>query len=267
MNDKDKDRKTLFNELYQIIKVLRSPDGCPWDLKQTAFSLRSDLLDEVYECIDAIDAGDDKHLEEELGDVLLLIVMISRIKEQENAFVIEDVLSGICRKLVRRHPHVFGEKKIRNIKDIIQTWDYIKENVEGKTYDQSILENIPKSLPPLEKAFQIQKKAAKVGFQWDAVEPVFEKLEEEMEELKHEYQQQNWNRCEEELGDVLFTVVNIARMLKINPTLALNQTNRKFTKRFREIESILKDQGISLKQADIQLMDKLWDEIKKREKE
>lgn len=267
MDNINSDRKEYFEKLYQIIKRLRAPNGCPWDLEQTAISLRKDLLEEVYECIDAIDTGDNENLKEELGDLFLLLTMITRIKEQEGVFSLEEVLETICAKLIRRHPHVFGNDKITEIEDIIKKWDSIKENIEGKKNIKSIFENIPSALPPLEKANAIQKKAAKVGFEWDAIEPVFAKLEEEVGELKFEYEQGNRQKTEEELGDVLFTVVNIARKMKIDPTLALNRTNCKFIKRFQEIESILKEKNMELAETDLKFLDSLWDEIKLREKQ
>lgn len=258
--------KEHFDRLYKIIKKLRHPEeGCSWDLKQTAVSLRTSLLEEVYECIDAIDKQDDENLKEELGDMFLLLVMISRIKEQESRFTVEEVLHDISEKLVRRHPHVFGDVKTDDVDEILQQWDDIKENLEGKKKKESILEGITAALPPLEKSFEIQKKVAKVGFQWDSVDEVWEKMEEEIRELKEEHRLGDREKMEQELGDILFTVVNLARMMKIDPALALNRTNNKFVKRFQKIEERLKEQKIDIKGAGLPLLDSLWDEVKKED--
>jgi len=258
-------RMKSFEKFYQIIRKLREPDGCPWDLKQTAETLRKDLLEEVYECIEAIDKNDNDNLKEELGDIFLLVTMIIRIKEQDLKFNIEEVLESISAKLIRRHPHVFGDEKVASIDEIKENWDKIKRDVEGKRTIDSILEKIPSAVSPLNKAHTIQKRVAKVGFEWDSIEPVFQKLEEEIVELKVELSKNDFQRIEEELGDVLFTVVNLARMLKIDSDLALNRANSKFINRFQGIEQRLKEQNIKVEDAGINLLDNLWEEIKKNE--
>jgi tetrapyrrole methylase family protein/MazG family protein len=251
-----------FSTLYNIIKRLRGPEGCPWDKKQTASTLRKSLVEETYECINAIDEEDDENLKEECGDLFLVIIMIIRIKEQEAQFTIEEVLDGISEKLIRRHPHVFGNEKVKSVDDVITKWEYIKTNIEGKKSEKYLLDAIPNAFPPLEKAIAIQKKVSRIGFDWKNVEPVWHKLEEEIDELKTAYEKQEFLHMEEELGDILFTIINIARLLHINPSLALNRTNNKFIERFTLVEKKLQQKGIDIHKAGLALMDTLWNEIK-----
>ncbi|MBN2444634.1 MAG: nucleoside triphosphate pyrophosphohydrolase [Spirochaetales bacterium] len=261
-NNQMKDPSVFFKKLYDIIVTLRDPGGCPWDLKQTVHSLRESLIEESYECVSAIDEADDENLREELGDILLVLSMIIRIKEQDNAFTYADVLQEISDKLIRRHPHVFGKEILETAEEVLVNWDKIKTEVEGKKAIVSLLESIPRAFPPLEKAYAIQKKVSKVGFDWKEVGPVWEKLDEEINELKIEIDKGDTEKIEEELGDVLFTIVNLGRLLKINPGIALNRTNAKFMKRFMELEQRVKKRGIDINDAGLEVLDEIWDEIK-----
>jgi tetrapyrrole methylase family protein / MazG family protein len=262
----DENAISEFVRLYGIITKLRDPGGCPWDIEQTPETMRENLLEEAYECVNAIDNHDDANLCEELGDLFLDGMMIVRMAEQEKKFTLEQVFSGISEKLIRRHPHVFGDSIVGGSEEVVTQWDKIKEEVEGKKNTQSILASVSRSLPPLERALEIQKKAAKTGFDWNESAPIVKKLEEEIGELEHALACSDAHAAEEEFGDILFTIVNIARFASINPSIALNRTNEKFTARFKEIEKRLMDKGIPIKDAGLELMDSLWNEIKKEEK-
>ncbi len=254
--------ETAFGKLYEIVKRLRAPDGCPWDLKQDPYTIRTNLIEEAYECVSAIEEQDDENLEEELGDLLLVVTMIAYMKEQEGRLQMTRVLKHICSKLIRRHPHVFGDAKKKTPDEVVEQWNHIKDHVEGKKPKHSALERVPRTLPPLERALEIQKKVSKVGFDWDHVSPVWEKLEEEIEELKTAHESRDVRRIEQELGDVLFTMVNLGRLLNIDPTLALNGTNQKFINRFQELERRLRAQGRKPEDLDLDALDSIWNQIK-----
>jgi len=256
------DLARAFAELYSIVKTLRSPEGCPWDREQTPYSLRTNLIEEAYEAVSAIEEGDDPNLEEELGDLYLLVTMIGYMKEQEGRFAVTDSLRHICAKLVRRHPHVFGDAVKETSDEVVEQWDHIKEHVEGKRHKHSVLERVPRTLPPLERAYEIQKKVSKVGFDWGEHGPVWQKLSEEIEELRRAGSGGNAAEIEEELGDLLFTVVNLGRLLNVDPTLALNRTNQKFIARFHELERRLARQDLRPEDSDLETMDGIWNEIK-----
>jgi len=257
--------KEAFGRLYGIIRRLRGPDGCAWDRKQTPESLRGNLIEETYECISAIDEEDTANLEEELGDLYLLLTMIGYMREQESAFTVADVLKGIGDKLVRRHPHVFGGEKKDDVGEILEQWDRIKRHVEGKQTVDSVLERVPRTLPPLDRAHAVQKAAAKVGFDWDSASPVWDKLREEMKELEEAAAARESGEIEAELGDLLFTVVNLCRFLDVDPSVALNRTNRRFSLRFTRMEEEIRREGRDMKSMGLQEMDAVWDRIKKRE--
>jgi tetrapyrrole methylase family protein/MazG family protein len=254
--------ETAFGKLYEIVKRLRAPDGCPWDRKQDPYTIRTNLIEEAYECVSAIEEQDDENLEEELGDLLLVVTMIAYMKEQEDQFKLTRVLEHICSKLIRRHPHVFGDAKKETPDEVIEQWNHIKDHVEGKKPKHSVLERVPRTLPPLERALEIQKKVSKVGFDWDHVDPVWEKLEEEIEELKTAHDGRDVRRIEQEFGDILFTVVNLGRLMNIDPTLSLNGTNQKFINRFQELERRLKEQGRKPEDLDLDALDSIWNQIK-----
>ncbi len=238
---------------------LRSPGGCPWDREQTHSSLIKYLIEESYEVAEAIQEGDDPELVRELGDVLLQVVFHSEIASQEGRFTVEDVLQAICHKMIERHPHVFGDARVEDSDAVLKQWEQIKKKERGE--DSSILEGIPKTLPALLRAERLQSRAAKVGFDWDHPQQIIEKIEEELSELK-ESLSQGQDRIEEELGDLLFTVVNLARFLKMDPENALQECNGKFIQRFQHIEERLRSQGSSVEIASLAEMDALWTDAK-----
>lgn len=246
-----------FPRLRKVIQKLRSPEGCPWDREQTHRSLRKYLLEEAFEVIEAIDDEDDDHLIEELGDVLLQVMLHAQIGEDEGYFNIYDVIRSLTDKMIRRHPHVFGEAVAADAEDVKRRWSAIKEREKGARPD-SLMDEVNRALPPLMKALEIQKKAAKVGFDWDQAEPVWEKIVEELEEWRKEADNGNREGMEEECGDVLFSVVNLARKLGIDPTLALDGTNRKFSRRFKAMEQMAKSDGRDLTAMRPEEMERLW---------
>ena len=253
-----------FKKFYDILIKLRSPEGCPWDRKQTADSLKGNLLEEAYECIEAIANKDDEHMREELGDVLLLVGMISRIKEEEGKFTFAEVIDEVSEKLIRRHPHVFGEEEINDADEVKKKWEEIKKNVEKK--DKSLLDGISKNMPPLERAYRFQKKASGAGFDWIDTESVWKKVYEELEEFKDETINSDREKMEEEFGDFLFSIVNIGRFLKIDPAIALHRTNEKFLRRFQHVENNMKKENLELGAENFEKMDEYWDQAKELEK-
>lgn len=259
--------KNSFAGFYRIIKKLRSENGCPWDRKQTAKSLRTNLLEEAYECIEAISEENDQHTAEELGDVLLLVAMIARIKEEENAFTFEQVITGITEKLVRRHPHVFADTVADTAEEVKKNWEYIKQNLENRGSSNSMLDGISAAMPPLERAYRLQKKASKGGFDWPDRGGVWEKVKEEIGELGHEIESGGSSeKLEEELGDIIFSIVNLARFLKIDPAVALHRTNEKFLRRFRAVEEGMREKGIEMAPENLKEMDIIWNSVKSTEK-
>ncbi len=256
-----------FLRLLGIVQRLRAPeDGCPWDLRQTPSTLRASVVEEAWECVSAIDSGDEENLAEELGDLYLMATMISWMKEQEGTFTVATVLRGIADKLVRRHPHVFGEAVASTPEAVLEQWAAIKASEKPRpTTQASSLEGVLGSLPPLEKAFELQKKAAKVGFDWPGPQPVWEKLQEEIAELREAQESGADGAVEAELGDLLFTVVNLSRLLGVDPAVALHGANTKFSRRFRQVEDRLRTQGSSPKEAGLERMDAIWNQIKAEE--
>jgi len=257
---------TRFEELKAIMTRLRGPDGCPWDREQTHLSLRPYLIEEAYEVLEAIDNGEPEPLSEELGDLLLQIIFHSQIALENDQFDVEDVITGIIEKLRRRHPHVFGDRKVRDSREVVKGWERIKQReARGKkTADPSILSGIPRELPALLKAHRVQEKASRVGFDWDHIDQVFAKVEEELAEFRAACRRQNRSAVEEELGDVFFALVNVSRFLETNPEDALRRTIDKFIVRFQYIESQLRNRGLELQEVSLKEMDRLWDEAKDR---
>lgn len=255
------DKKELFEEFCNIVAKLRSPGGCPWDMKQTPETMKGNLLEESYEAIEAVSAGDDANLREEIGDVLLVLAMLVRIKEEEGIFTMEDVLRDINSKLVRRHPHVFGEVKVKDADEVLKNWNDIKVNVEGKKKKEG-LEKVPKSYPSLERAYQLQKQASKVGFDWDSCEGPLAKLEEEVAELRKEIESGTPANREKELGDVLFSAVNVSRFIKSDPSVALHLTNEKFIKRFSYVQEKMEEKRLPLCKENLEIMDSFWNQAK-----
>lgn len=246
--------------LEDVVKTLRSPGGCPWDIVQTHKSLRRNLIEEVYEVIEAIDLEDEKLLCEELGDLLMQVVFHAHMAEEAKLFSMQDVIDGITEKLIRRHPHVFGDIDVKDAGEVLANWEAIKQ--AEKTERTSILDGVPKDLPSLMAAYKLQHKAAKVGFDWPDIDPVWDKLEEELRELEEAIVDGQKEKIEEELGDVLFTIVNISRFLKIDPEVALAGTNRKFRRRFSYIEEKVKAKQQNWESLSLIDLDELWQEAK-----
>jgi len=262
-----------FEELVRIIDRLRSPGGCPWDREQTHESLKPMMIEEAYEAVEAIDLGDDDELVGELGDLLLQVVFHSRIAVEESRFAITDVIRRVTEKMVRRHPHVFGDDKAETANDVLRSWEAIKAAeiaAKGKASEQeaSMLDSISKGLPAVMEAYQMTTKVSRVGFDWPNVAAVLEKLEEEAEELKAAAAGPDTSHREvsEEVGDLLFAVVNVARLLGLDPESALKASNRKFRRRFRHIEDRLREQGRKPADSNLAEMDAFWDEAKLLEK-
>jgi len=252
-----KDQLKAFNRLLTIMDELR--EQCPWDQKQTMESLRHLTIEETYELGDAILENNLNEVKGELGDLLLHIVFYAKIGSETGDFDIADVTNAICEKLISRHPHIYGDVKVADEQEVARNWENLKLK-EGKT---SVLEGVPKSLPALVKANRIQDKVAGVGFDWEEPAQVFEKLQEELEELQHEVSENNKEKMEAEFGDVLFSMINYARFLKVDPENALERTNKKFIKRFQYLEGKAKELGKSMKEMTLAEMDVYWEEAKK----
>ncbi|MCS6873345.1 MAG: nucleoside triphosphate pyrophosphohydrolase [Pyrinomonadaceae bacterium] len=256
-----------FDKLMETMRRLRAPEGCPWDREQTHQSLAPYLVEECYEAFSAIQENDIVELKEELGDVLLQVVFHSVIAEEKDEFTIRDVIEGITQKLVLRHPHVFENEEFSTAEEVLKNWDKLKlreREKRGKLSKNgnSILDSVPSHFPALIEALKLTKEAAKVGFDWEAVEHVFDKLDEETKELKAAISIDKSEKIEEEIGDLLFVVVNLARKLGIEPETALKKANAKFRERFNKVESELRKVGKSLQEATLEDMDKLWEKAK-----
>jgi tetrapyrrole methylase family protein / MazG family protein len=254
-----------FSKLREIISVLRGPEGCPWDKEQTHETLKRYLIEETYEVIEAIDKGDIDHLIEELGDVLLQVMLHAQIGEDEGYFSIADVIEGISEKMVRRHPHVFGSVEVENTDEVLQNWEEIKKQEKGEA-DPSVLTGVSYSLPNLIRAYELQKKAAKVGFDWQEILPALEKVKEELQEFEDELDVINGQSelAKKEFGDLLFAFVNVARFLKIHPEEALFETNEKFVRRFQFIEQRVGESGKQFEDFSLEELDQFWDEAKRK---
>ncbi|MEP6847250.1 MAG: nucleoside triphosphate pyrophosphohydrolase [Acidobacteriota bacterium] len=260
-----------FDELVDVMAKLRAPGGCPWDREQTYVSLAQYLLEEAYETFDAIQeadkTGETAHLKEELGDLLLQVVFHSIIGAEKGDFTFDDVAAGVTQKLILRHPHVFGDVKLERAEDVLDNWDTLKANerkASGKKVKvlESILDEVPVHFPGLLEALKVTQRAAKVGFDWPSTEPIFEKIEEEMGELRQAIDTRDKAEIGEEVGDLLFAVVNLARHLNVEPETALKQTNKKFRRRFKFIEDELRLTNTSLEESGIEEMDALWNKAK-----
>jgi tetrapyrrole methylase family protein/MazG family protein len=259
-----------FAEFVELVSRLRAPDGCPWDREQTHESLKPMMLEEAYEVVEAIDQGDDEELMGELGDLLLQVVFHSQIAAEQNRFSVAEVIERISAKMIRRHPHVFGEDTARTAGEVLKNWEAIKEAElaeKGKRADEgSMLDSVSTKLPAIMEAFQMTTKVSRVDFDWPDVPSVLEKLDEEVEELKQEVAKQATHQeIAGEVGDLLFVAVNVARLLGIDPESALKASNRKFRRRFRYIEDRLREQGRKPADSNHVEMDALWDEAKREE--
>ena len=262
--------KMRFEDLVELVRTLRSPGGCPWDREQTEQTLRPMLVEEAYEVVEAIDEGEPAKLAEELGDLLFQIVFLSQMGAEKGAFDAYDVVGAIHTKMVRRHPHVFGDAQIETADDVLKNWDDLKKNereAAGREHPKGLLESVSGHLPALLEAYSLTDRASRVGFDWPAPEPCIEKLEEEIEELRREIApaERDAARVEAEVGDLLFAAVNVARLLGVDPETALKATNRKFRRRFAHVERRLEEAGSSPKEASLEEMDALWNEAKRSE--
>ncbi|MBN8833526.1 MAG: nucleoside triphosphate pyrophosphohydrolase [Niastella sp. SCN 39-18] len=251
---------TAFLRLVKIMDELR--EKCPWDKKQTLETLRHLTIEETYELADAITENDLPGLREELGDLLLHIIFYAKIGTEKNAFTLEEVINGVCEKLIVRHPHIYGDVKVQDEEEVKQNWEKIKL-AQGK---KSVLGGVPKSLPALVKAIRLQEKSKQVGFEWDNTADVWKKVEEEMDELREAAKTGQADKIEDEMGDVLFSLVNFARFLKVDAENALERTNKKFMNRFTQMETAARSQGTFLHDMTLAQMDTLWNTIKMKEK-
>lgn len=253
------ERLVAFERLLNIMDDLRAK--CPWDQKQTMESLRHLTIEETYELSDAILKNDKNEIKKEIGDILLHLVFYSKIGSETNDFNITDVINSLCEKMIFRHPHIYGETKVDNAEEVIQNWEKLKQK-EG---NKGALSGVPNSMPSLLKSLRIQDKARAVGFDWDKPEQVWEKVQEELGEFKHEVESGDREKLESEFGDVLFSLINYARYLKINPEDALEKTNKKFISRFNYMEQKIKAQGKALEDSSLEEMDVFWNEAKQFE--
>ena len=252
-----------FQNLLKIIKKLRSPDGCLWDIHQKKEDVGRYLIEEAYEVIDAIDSGSPKELKEELGDLLFQILFLVRISEEKGQFDTSDVIKEISQKMIRRHPHVFENEKVKDIEEIKSNWEDIKKQEKNRQdKDESFFYQIPKFLPSLLMAQKITKEASKVGFDWKDVDGVLKKIEEELTEFKAALKSKEKGKLKEEIGDIIFSVVNLSRFVEVSADEALRSSIKKFTDRFSYIEERLKEQGKNLPEATLEEMDHLWNESK-----
>lgn len=255
--------KYNIDDLVAIIKVLRAPGGCPWDREQTHESIKKNFIEETYEVVEAINKQSTDMLREELGDVLLQIVLHSEMESENGNFTFDDVVNDIVQKLVVRHPHVFGEVVANNTAEALNSWDAVKLKTKGQKNQTESMLSVPRELPALMRAQKIQHKAAKIGFDWDNVGGAVDKLYEEIDELKTAMEQGKRLDIEDEFGDVLFSCVNIARFIDVDSEEALTASTDKFMSRFSLVEQMASEQGIDMKSSSIEELDRLWDKAKK----
>lgn len=251
-----------INDLIEIIRLLRSPQGCPWDAVQNHESIKKNFIEETYEVIEAINKKDTSSLKEELGDVLLQVVFHSIFEEEKNNFNFDDVCDGICKKIVSRHTHVFGDVKANSPESALNNWDEIKKIEKGQTTQTETMLSVPRELPALMRAEKIQKKAANIGFDWDDYGGAYDKLSEELSELKIAIESKQQSQVSEEFGDLLFSMVNLSRFLRLDAEEALTFANDKFIERFATVEKLAEERGVDIKNSSLKELDKLWDEAK-----
>lgn len=254
--------KYNIDDLLHIMELLRGPGGCPWDAEQTHESIRSSFIEETYEVIEAINKNDKELLQEELGDALLQVVFHAQIEKEIGCFDFDDVTDGICKKLIERHPHVFGEVNVNSTDEVLSNWDDIKRKSKGQKTQGSSMLKVPKELPALMRAQKIQSKAKKAGFDWDNIDGAFESLYSELDELKEAIKNGEALSVKDEMGDLLFSCVNIARFLNVDSEEALTQSNEKFISRYVVVEKLAQERNIDMKNTPIEKLDELWIEAK-----
>lgn len=263
MVDFERKEKYNFNDLLRIMEILRAPDGCMWDREQDHQSIRRNFIEETYEVCEAIDEQDPEHLKEELGDVLLQVVFHTQMEKEKGVFDIGDVADGICKKLIYRHPHIFGSVEVGSSEEILRNWDELKRKEKHQKSDTDTLASVAKSLPGLIRAEKLQKKAAKVGFDWENAQGALEKAGEELDEVKRAIAGDG--DPEEEIGDLLFAAVNVARHLKVDPERAMEKTCNKFIRRFADMEQQAKEENKVLSGLSLAELDTLWNRSKEKE--
>jgi tetrapyrrole methylase family protein/MazG family protein len=253
-----------FEDLLTVIKKLRSPEGCPWDREQNLYTLKEHIIEEVYELVDALDKRDIENIKEELGDLLLHVIFHAVIGEEENLFAIYDIFEALKEKLIRRHPHVFSNITVKDSKEVLINWEKLKK--QEKNNRTSIFDGIPEGLPSIHKAYKLQEKAKKIGLDWPSTEACLKKLDEELYELKDAIEKKDSICLEHEIGDMLFTIINLSRFLNVNADESLRQANIRFRRRAEYVEKNIENNAESFKEKDPALLDKLWNLSKKHTK-
>lgn len=251
-----------FDKLVETVARLRAPGGCPWDREQTHSTLKRHVIEEAYEVVEAIDSGDPAKLKEELGDLMLQVLMHAQIASEAGEFDVGDVCKVHREKLVRRHPHVFGEVKVSGVDDVLYNWEQIKKAEPGKEERKSAIDGVPNSMPALMRAAKIGKKAARTGFDWPNAHAVIDKIKEETQELEEVIDTDKKDEIKHEIGDLLFTIVNISRLVKVDPEDALREMLKRFSYRFKQIEKKAESEGRNISDMTLEEMDKVWDEAK-----
>lgn len=251
-----------FYDFVEIMKILRSPDGCPWDRVQTHESIRANFIEETYEAIEAIDTKNTELMREELGDVMMQVVFHALMEEEVGSFNIDDVCDEVCKKLIVRHPHVFSDTIADTPDEVLKNWDKIKMDTKSQKSQSEVLASVSKALPALMYSQKVQHKAAKVGFDFEKTDDALSKVNEELSELRDAIEKNDTENMSEELGDLLFSVVNVARFIKVDSEKALYDATLKFTDRFSKVEMLCKERGINMAEASITELDSLWDEVK-----
>lgn len=258
-------KKEMFESLVEVIATLRGENGCPWDREQTHTSLKSTLIEETYETVEAIDSGDPRKLKEELGDLLLNIMLQAQIAAENRDFDIYDVIDTLIEKLIRRHPHVFGDVDVDSAEEVVKNWEAIKSQEAGYEDRKSVLDGIPNALPALLRGQKIQKRAARSGFDWDDIADVVAKVDEELAEVKESLENNDSDATEMEIGDLLFAVVNLCRFVDLQAEETLRKSNRKFIARFKRMETELEKQGKAFTKQTLAELDEIWEKVKKDE--
>ncbi len=257
-----KKEKYTFQDLTELMEKLRSDEGCPWDREQTHESLKRYMVEETYEALEAIEDGDDAGIKEELGDVLLQVVFHSQIAKEEDRFDSSDVIDGICRKIIERHTHVFGEDIAEDSEAVLKNWDKIKNKSKGLNTHTEKIKKIPKTYPALLRSLKIQERAAKAGFDWDKVDGAIDKTKEEIEEFMNAYKEHDQKGMRSEMGDLFFSLVNVCRFLEIEPEITLNETSDKFIRRFAFIEDECRKAELVMENMTLMELDAYWDKAK-----